>query len=83
MDASRLEDQLRGSNIFYTSSIHLVAFLRMKGVKPEGITKFKTSTLFLFEKNDILQEYLDAYKSDEIINLFLKNLREVKEDMLH
>lgn len=79
MEASQLESQLHGGDIFYTSSIHLIAYLDMKGVKYVGVNKFKDKSLFLFERNEELQKTIDAYKSDKVIQSFLTSLRRSKE----
>jgi len=78
MKAAQLENQLEGSNIFYTSSIHLVSYLDSKGVRYVGINKFNDKNLFLFERNEELQNNMNAYHADKNLKSFLESFKKIK-----
>jgi hypothetical protein len=68
-------------DVFYTSSLNVIAYLKTKGVNCESVTKFNGKSLFLYIKNESLQQYLDEYKADKKLQSFLIELRNVKESL--
>ena len=69
----------RQKEVFYTSSLNVIAYLKMKGIDYESVTEFNGKKLFLYIKTDSLQEKLDEYRGDKFINGFLKELKNLKE----
>ena len=77
------ENQFPKKNgVYTTSSLNIVAYLLMKGVKCDSTVKYSTGTLFVFTKNQLLEQVLDEYYNNTFIHEFIKSLKDAKSQVI-
>jgi hypothetical protein len=59
-------------------SINVIAYLKMKGLKPIRLEKENGSVVHYFENTDELHFYLKEYKKDRNLQNFISNLAETR-----
>ncbi|MGM7720467.1 DUF5659 domain-containing protein [Metabacillus sp. Hm71] len=76
---SQLEE-IKMKNEFRLMSVNVIAYLKMKGIKPIRIEKNdQNSVSHYFENTDELHFYLKEYKKDKNLQSFIKNLTETRQ----
>jgi hypothetical protein len=66
------------NNEFKLMSINVIAYLKMKGLKPTKLTKENGSVVHYFDNTDELHFYLKEYKKDRNLQNFISNLAETR-----
>jgi hypothetical protein len=66
------------NNEFKLMSINVIAYLKMKGLKPIRLEKENGSVVHYFENTDELHFYLKEYKKDRNLQNFISNLAETR-----
>lgn len=64
---------------FYTQSLNLAAYIKANGIDIISHDKQNKVTTFYFERNQKLQDVINAYNKDEKIKKFITCFKEIKE----
>jgi hypothetical protein len=71
-------EECKMNNEFKLMSINVIAYLKMKGLKPIRLEKENGSVVHYFENTDELHFYLKEYKKDKNLQNFISNLAETR-----
>jgi hypothetical protein len=66
---------------FKLMSINVIAYLKMKGLKPIRISKESGSVVHYFDNTDELHFYLKEYKKDKNLQSFISTLSETRRQI--
>lgn len=66
------------NNEFKLMSINVIAYLKMKGLKPIRLEKENGSVVHYFDNTDELHFYLKEYKKDKNLQSFISQLAETR-----
>lgn len=66
------------NDIFQTSSLNIVAWLRLKERKVLDKKKLNGKTVFYFDRDETLQKDIDDYNNNTELKKFIAKFREVK-----
>lgn len=66
---------------FKLMSINIIAYLKMKGLKPIRLEKENGSVVHYFENTDELHFYLKEYKKDRNLQEFITKLTETRQQI--
>jgi hypothetical protein len=70
------------NNEFKLMSINVIAYLKMKGLKPNRIEKDRSNQVaHYFDNTDELHFYLKEYKKDKNLQSFITNLTNTRHDI--
>jgi hypothetical protein len=77
---SQLEE-CKMNNEFKLLSINVIAYLKMKGLKPIRLNKENGSVVHYFDNTDELHFYLKEYKKDKNLQEFITKLSETRQQI--
>lgn len=66
---------------YYTGNVFVIGYLQMVGIKRKRLEQHRDRVIYVYDKNDELNKAIEEFKTNAVIQNYLGNIKQVKDQM--